>query len=325
MGARIAGTGSYVPSTRVTNADLERVVNTSDQWIVRRTGIKSRFHLGRDEAPSVMGIEAGKRALDAAKVSPASVDLLIVATNFPDMICPGSAPFIAAGVGLDHVPFFDLKAGCSGFVYALAISAGLIESGLYSCVLLIGSEALSRVTDWSDRKTCVLFGDGAGAVVLEAGGPGEGVLGSALYGDQEKAMLLHLPAGGTRRPASHETVSSREHYLKMEGAGVYRSAVSMMDEATRAAIAAASLSLDNVDWLIPHQANLRIIESLARHLGFDMGKVIVNLDRVANTSTASIPIALDESLRSGRIDRGDVVVLTAFGAGATYGALAARV
>lgn len=271
-----------------------------------------------------MGIEAGKNALSQAMVSPEQVDLLIVASNFPDMICPGSAPFIAAGLGLDHAPFFDLKAGCSGFVYGLAIADGLISSGLFHHLLLVGTEALSRVTDWSDRKTCVLFGDGAGAVLLEPAPPGEGVLSSALYGDHDKALLLHLPAGGTRRPASHKTVEAKEHYLKMEGAGVYRSAVPMMEQATREVLASASLRLVDVDWLIPHQANIRIIDSLIQHLDFSREQVIINLDRVANTSTASIPIALDEALRSGRIARGDLVVLTAFGAGATYGAVVLR-
>lgn len=324
MGARIIGTGSYLPPKCLTNADLERMVDTSDQWIVRRTGIRSRYHLAEGQDPAIMGIEAGKNALNQAMVSPEQVDLLIVASNFPDMICPGSSPFIAAGLGLGQVPFFDLKAGCSGFVYGLAIADGLISSGLFHHLLLVGTEALSRVTDWSDRKTCVLFGDGAGAVLLEPAPPGEGVLSSALYGDHDKALLLHLPAGGTRRPASHKTVEAKEHYLKMEGAGVYRSAVPMMEQATREVLASASLRLVDVDWLIPHQANIRIIDSLIRHLDFSRERVIINLDRVANTSTASIPIALDEALRSGRIARGDLVVLTAFGAGATYGAVVLR-
>ncbi|MCK4681428.1 ketoacyl-ACP synthase III [Candidatus Bipolaricaulota bacterium] len=325
MGARIVGSGSYVPETCITNLDLEKRVNTSDEWIVRRTGIRTRYHLTDEEDPARMGIEAGRRALDQADVSGESVDLLIIATNFPDMICPGSAPFIAAGLGFDQTPFFDLKAGCSGFVYGLAIANGLIGSGLYRRVLLIGQEALSRVTDWSDRKTCVLFGDGAGAVLLKPAPPGEGVLGSALHGENSKALLLNMPAGGTKFPASRETVDDHGHYLKMEGAGVFRSAVPMMAQAAREALHAASLSLADIDWVIPHQANIRIIDSLAKHLGFDRERVIVNLDRVANTSTASIPIALDEALREGRIVKGDVVVLTAFGAGVTYGATVVRI
>lgn len=325
MGARIIGTGSYVPPTCLTNADLERMVDTSDEWIVRRTGIRMRHHLADGEDPAVMGVEAGRKALAQAEASPEEVDMLIIATNFPDMICPGSAPFIAAGLNLDQTPFFDLKAGCSGFVYGLAVADGLISSGLFRRILLVGSEALSRVTDWADRKTCVLFGDGAGAALLEPATPGEGILGSALHGDHDKALLLHLPAGGTRTPASQETVDTRGHYLKMEGAGVYRSAVPMMERSTREALTAAGLSLADVDWLIPHQANIRIIDSLIHRLKFDRERVIVNLDRVANTSTASIPIALDEALRSGKISSGDLLVLTAFGAGATYGAVVMRV
>ena len=325
MGARIAGTGSYLPSKCLTNFDLERMVDTSNEWIVQRTGIRTRYHLSEGEDPAVMGIEAGRNALAQAGVPLAEVDLLIVAVNFPSMICPGSAPFVAAGLGLDQTPFFDLTAGCSGFVYGLVVANGLMESGLYNQVLLVGSEALSRVTDWTDRKTCVLFGDGAGAALLEPAPPGEGVLGSALYGDNDKALLLFLPAGGTANPATHETVEARDHYLKMEGAGVYRSAVSMMERSTRAALASAGVRLSDVDWLIPHQANIRIIDSLVHRLKFDRERVIMNLDRVANTSTASIPIVLDEALRSGQVVRGDIVVLTAFGAGATYGAVVMRV
>jgi len=301
------------------------MVDTSNEWIVQRTGIRTRYHLSEGEDPAVMGIEAGRNALAQAGVPPAEVDLLIVAVNFPSMICPGSAPFVAAGLGLDQTPFFDLTAGCSGFVYGLVVANGLMKSGLYNQVLLVGSEALSRVTDWTDRKTCVLFGDGAGAALLEPAPPGEGVLGSALYGDNDKALLLFLPAGGTANPATHETVEARDHYLKMEGAGVYRSAVSMMERSTRAALASAGLRLSDVDWLIPHQANIRIIDSLVHRLKFDRERVITNLDRVANTSTASIPIVFDEAFRSGQVVRGDIVVLTAFGAGATYGAVVMRV
>jgi len=324
MGARVVASGSSLPTRCVTNADLAKVIDTSDAWVVQRTGIRTRFLLEAAEEPSAMGVEAGKKALAQAKVLPDQVDLLVVATNFPDMICPGSSPFVSAGLGLRGSPFFDLTAGCTGFVYGLVVADGLIRAGLYGHVLLIGLEALSRVTDWSDRRTCVLFGDGAGAVLLEKGDPDEGILGSALYGDHEKLFLLHLPAGGTRAPASRETVDKGEHYLKMEGAGVFRSAVPMMEESTRQALAVAGLTLEDVDWVIPHQANVRIIESLTHRLGVDPEHVIVNIDRVANTSTASIPIALDEGLRSGRIARGDVVVLTAFGAGATYGAVVLR-
>lgn len=325
MGAKIIGSGSYLPEKCVSNLDLEQMVDTSDEWIVRRTGIRTRHLLEPGELPDKMGIAAAKNACEQAQISPDEIGLFIVATNFPDMICPGSAPFIASGLGLDQTPFFDLKAGCSGFVYGMTVADGLIRAGLYERILLVGSEALSRVTDWSDRKTCVLFGDGAGAVLLEAGREDEGVLGSAIFGDNSKALLLHIPAGGTRTPADSSTLQEGGHFLKMEGAGVYRSAVPMMEQATRAALAAASVDLEDVDWIIPHQANIRIIESLGVRLQVSKDKIITNLDRVANTSTASIPIVLDEARRDGRIKNGDIVVMTAFGAGVTYGAVVVRI
>jgi len=324
MGAKITGIGSFLPKTCVTNADLERLVDTSEEWILQRTGIRTRYILGENEIPSDMGTEAGRLALERANVSPDEVDLLLVATNFPDMICPGSAPFIAEGLGLGDAPFFDLTAGCTGFVYGLAIADSLIRSGLFRRVLLIGHEALSRVTDWTDRRTCVLFGDGAGAAVLEPGRNDEGVLGASLYGDPNKTLLLHMPAGGTRSPSTPETIEARGHFLKMEGTGVFRNAAPMMERATLDALAAADLRLTDVDWIVPHQANIRILDALTQRLALPPEKVIVNLDRVANTSTASIPIALDEALRADRIRGGDLVVLTAFGAGVTYGSVVMR-
>jgi len=324
MGARISGTGSFLPEKRVTNAELSTIVDTSDEWIVKRTGIKARHLLDADQLPSDMGKIAGERALEASGLTGAEIDLLIVATNFPDMICPGSAPFIAEGLNLRNAPFFDLKGGCTGFVYAIAVADGLIRAGSFNRILIIGLEALSRVTDWSDRRTCVLFGDGAGAVVLEPGGKGEGILSSALFADPEKTLLLHMPAGGTRTPPTQETIEAHEHFVKMEGSGVFKSAAPMMEEATLAALQEAGLDLEDVDWLIPHQANLRIIRSLIHRLDFPSDRVIVNLDRVANTSTASIPIALDEAIRSGRIKPGEIVLMTAFGAGVTYGSAVIR-
>ena len=325
MGARIAGTGSHIPAKCLTNADLERLVDTSEEWIVQRTGIRTRHILPEGEIPSDMSVDAGFRALKDAGCRATDVDLLLIATTFPDMICPGSAPFVAEGLGLSDRPFFDLKAGCSGFVYGVAVADGLIRAGLYRRVLLIGAEALSRVTDWADRQTCVLFGDGAGAVLLEPGEDDEGVLGIALYGDAEKSLLLHMPGGGARLPASTETLEAREHFIKMEGAGVFRNAAPMMEKAALDALSAANLDLSDVDWIIPHQANVRIIDALIRRLNFPPKRVITNLDRVANTSAASIPIALDETLRDGRIQRGDIVVMTAFGAGVTFGAVVVRI
>ncbi len=324
MGARIVGTGSYLPPRAVPNRDLENLVDTSDEWIVQRTGIRERHLLEAQELPSEMGVAAGQAALAAAGTAAGDVDLVLVATTFPDMTCPGTAPFVASGLGTGAAPFFDLTAGCTGFIYGLAVAEAFLSSGLAECVLLIGSEALSRVTDWKDRRTCVLFGDGAGAVVLRPGSEGAGVLGVSVHGDPEKALLLHMPAGGTRLPASHETVDARLHYLQMEGSGVFRNAVPLMERALERALDKADLSLDEVAWVIPHQANLRIIDALARRMAIPRERVIANLDRVANTSAASIPIVLDEAVRRGQIQPGNVVAMTAFGAGVTYGAAIVR-
>ncbi|MCX6091565.1 MAG: ketoacyl-ACP synthase III [Candidatus Bipolaricaulota bacterium] len=324
MGARIVGTGSCLPQRRVSNADLEGLVDTSDEWIVQRTGIRTRYLLSEGEVPSDLGVVACRRALEAAGRSPADVDLLLVATTFPDMTCPGTSPFVAQGLGMQGTPFFDLTAGCTGFVYGLAMAEAYIQARLGERVLVLGFETLSRVADWSDRRTCVLFGDGAGAVLLERGAEGEGILGVSLRGDPEKALLLHMPAGGTRCPASHDTVDRHEHFLRMEGSGVFRSAVPLMREAMDNALRAAHLTRENVDWIVPHQANVRIIDAFADRLALPRERVIINVDRVANTSAASIPIALDEAVRDGRILHNHVVVLTAFGAGVTYGAVVAR-
>jgi 3-oxoacyl-[acyl-carrier-protein] synthase-3 len=324
MGARIVGTGSCLPEWRVSNAELEALVDTSDAWIVQRTGIRTRHLLREGETPSDLGVAACRRALEAAGRSSADVDLLLVATTFPDLTCPGTSPFVAQGLGMRGSPFCDLTAGCTGFVYGLAMGQAYVQSGLGERVLVLGLEALSRVTDWSDRRTCVLFGDGAGAVLLERGSEDEGILGLSLRGDPEKALLLHTPGGGTRRPASCETVDRREHFLRMEGSGVFRSAVPLMREAMDGALNAARLSRDAVDWIIPHQANARIIDAFASRLALPRERVIVNVDRVANTSAASIPIALDEAVRDSRIQPGNVVVFTAFGAGVTYGAAVVR-
>ena len=324
VGARITGTGSSLPSRCVPNAELEGLVDTSDEWIVQRTGIRTRYLLGAGETPSDLGVTACRQALSAAGREPQEVDLLLVATTFPDMTCPGTSPFVAQGLGMEGAPFFDLTAGCTGFVYAVALAEAYIKAGLGKRVLVLGFEVLSRVTDWTDRRTCVLFGDGAGAVLLEPGREGEGVLGISLRGDPEKALLLHMPAGGTRRPASHETVDAREHFLRMEGSGVFRSAVPLMREAMDGALRAAGLAREEVDWVIPHQANARIIDAFVERLALPRDRVIINIDRVANTSAASIPIALDEAVRDGRILPGHIVVFTGFGAGVTYGAAVVR-
>lgn len=321
----IRGTGAHVPPHVVTNESLSDRVNTSDEWIIQRTGIRTRHLLEPNDLPSDMAVAAGREALQEADLAAEDLELLIVATNFPDMTCPGTAPFVAQDLGMTTAPFFDITAGCTGFVYGVAVADGLITSGAFGNALIIGMEALSRVTDWADRRTCVLFGDGAGAAVL-APSPGQrGVLASALFADPEKRFLLHTPAGGSRHPATAETVAAGDHFLKMEGSGVFRHAVPMMEQATRTALERAGIELEDVDWIIPHQANARIVDSLVRRLGVSSDRVVVNLDRVANTSTASIPIALHEARQQGQIQPDDIVVMTAFGAGVTYGAVVLRV
>ncbi|MCS6937358.1 MAG: ketoacyl-ACP synthase III [Candidatus Bipolaricaulota bacterium] len=321
----IAGVGCAVPSRILTNADLEKLVDTSDEWITARTGIKERRILREDEDPAELGIAAARGAIEHAGLDPTEIDFLITATNVPEMLVPGSSPFICEGLKIKkEIPFFDLIAGCTGFVYALKVAADLVSAGSYENVLVVGLEALSRFTDWQDRSTCVLFGDGAGAVVVRKMPPGRGILASCLAADSSKWSLLRIDAGGVKTPASVQTVERRQHYLKMAGSEVFKSAVQMMEETTEKALKEAQLTKYEIDWVVPHQANLRIITALAKRLDIPMEKVIVNIDRYANTSTASIPIALREAVDDGRIQPGDVVVLSAFGAGVTYGSIVLR-
>ncbi len=325
MHVRIAGTGAYLPPRRVTNAELSQKVNTSDEWIQSRTGIRERRLLGPDEVPSHMGVSAAQAALAAAGRSLAEVGLLVAASNVFEQPVPGTAPFIAQGLGFpDDVPFMDIMAGCSGFVFGMAVAGALVAGGVVPSALLVGTEALSRFVDWQDRSTCVLFGDGAGAVLLEPAAEEPGILGVSLHGDPAKAHLLRVEVGGVRFPADEDAVRARRHFLKMEGEGVFRSAVYMMERSSREALAQAQLSPEDVDWWIPHQANLRIIDALARRLEIPEQRMVINIDRVANTSTASIPIALDELARDGRLQSGQILALTAFGAGASYGAVVVR-
>lgn len=321
----IAGIGFAVPDLVLTNFDLERMVDTSDAWITSRTGIKERRILKEEEDPIDLGVLASRRALKDAGLVPQDLEFVITATNLPEMPIPGTSPFICEGLGIGRdVPFFDLIAGCSGFVYGLRVAADLVRSGSYQNVLVVGHEALSRFTNWEDRSTCVLFGDGGGAAVVSPMPEGRGILSSCLAADSSKWSLLHMPGGGIRHPATPLTVERRMHYLRMEGGGVFKSAVTMMERTTQRALEEAGLSKDDIDWVAPHQANLRIVKAFAERYGVPMEKVLVNIDRYGNTSTASIPIALAEAAADGRLKPGDVVVLNAFGAGVTYGALVLR-
>lgn len=322
----IAGVGSYAPAKVLTNADLAKIVDTSDEWIFSRSGIRERRIAADDEACSDLAIHAAKAALADAKMSASEIDLLIVATASPDSPLPSTACIVQHKLGVPaHATCFDIAAACSGFLYALEIAYGQLLTNRYKRALIIGSEKLSSVTDWTDRTTCVLFGDAAGAAVLhKVDQPNIGILGSDLGADGEFADNLYISAGGSKRPADAQSVAERAHCIRMNGREVFKSAVRVMETVAREMMEQHHLTPDQIDLVIPHQANIRIIESLASSLGMPMEKVYVNLDRFGNTSSASIPLALDEARRSGRIKPGDLTLLVAFGAGLTYGATLIR-
>ncbi len=322
--AHVVGWGSYAPPQVLTNADLERMVDTSDEWIRTRTGICERRLAGEGETTVSMSLQAARRALEVAGLRPAQLDLIIISTVTPDHAFPATACLVQDALGASHAAAFDLSAGCSGFIYGLSIAAHLLSAGAYQTALVVGAETLSRITDWSDRATAVLFGDGAGAVVLEVGENEGGVLSTLLGADGSGGDLLRLPAGGSKAPPSHRTVAERQHFIQMKGREVFRFAVKKLPEITREVVERAGLSLGDVSLLIPHQANQRIIDAAVRTLDLPPGTVYTNLERYGNTSSASIPIALSEAAEAGRIHPGDLVVCAGFGAGLTWGAAAIR-
>jgi 3-oxoacyl-[acyl-carrier-protein] synthase-3 len=322
--AHVVGWGKSVPGRVLTNDDLAHMVDTSDEWIRARTGIGERRVAADGETTSTMALQAAQQALEVAGLNPAQLELIIVATVTPDYIFPSVACLVQDALGAANAAAFDLSAGCTGFIYGLSVAADLIASGAYENALVIGAETLSRILDWSDRNTCVLFGDGAGAVVLQANGADGGVLSTILGSDGSGSNLLYLPAGGSRQPASHKTVSEGLHHLKMRGREVFRFAVRTMSDATRQVVEQAGLALTDLKLVIPHQANQRIIEASTRSLGLPPETVFSNLERYGNTSAASVPIALCEAAEDGRIKQGDVVVCVGFGAGLTWGAAAVR-
>jgi len=318
--AHIIGWGSYVPSRVLTNDDLAHMVDTSDEWIRTRTGIRERRIASLRESTATMAVEAARAALRVAGLSPAQLDLIIVATATPDYAFPSTACLVQDALGANGAAAFDLAAGCTGFVYALGLASDLIAAGKCDHALVIGAETLSRILNWEDRTTCILFGDGAGAVVLRAGEAPGGVLSYVLGADGSGAYLLILPAGGSRCPASPETVAQGLHYVRMRGREIFRFAIRTIPRVAREAVEKAGLDIEHVELLIPHQANLRIIESAAETLGIPRERVFVNIDRYGNTSAASIPIALCEALEQGKVKGGDHLVLVGFGAGLTWGA-----
>ncbi|MEI6514919.1 MAG: beta-ketoacyl-ACP synthase III [bacterium] len=320
----ITGIGSYVPERILTNAELEKMVDTTDEWIVTRSGIRERRIARPDQATSDLAAEAAKRAMTSAKVTPQEVDLIIVATLSPDMPMPNTACFVQHLIGAKNATCIGMEAACSGFLFALDMANQYLLTGRFKTALVIGAEKLSGVTDWQDRTTCVLFGDGAGAVVLQARTTGEGILSVVTGSDGSLAHLLNIPAGGSRTPASVETIEKRLHFMKMEGKEVFKHAVRAMCEASRKAVEQAGLTLNDIACIVPHQANMRIVEAIRDRLGVGPEKVFINLDKYGNMSAASIPVALDEAIQQGRIKQGDNVVFVAFGGGLTWSSMVVR-
>ncbi|MFM8302792.1 MAG: 3-oxoacyl-ACP synthase III family protein [Actinomycetota bacterium] len=324
MSACIAGWGSAVPDGRLTNADLAARVDTSDEWIVERTGIRERRVANEDETTASLAIAAGAAAIKSAGITPDAVDLCIVATATPEQPIPHTGAFVGDGLGL-HCGSFDMNVGCAGFIYGIVTGSALLQAGNLRYVLVIGAETLSRIVDPRDRGTCILFGDGAAAVVLAPspdGGPG--ILGWDTGCDGSASGLLGIPAGGSRLPATADTIDEGLQYIKMQGQEVFRRAVRAVVDSAQTALTAAGITAGDVDWFIPHQANLRIIEAAASRLGLTPEQTIVNIDRFGNTSAASIPIALTEAADAGRFQDGDLILMSGFGAGMSWGSVVVR-
>jgi 3-oxoacyl-[acyl-carrier-protein] synthase-3 len=318
--AVITGWGMYAPQRVMTNEDLSRIVETSDEWIVTRTGIRERRIAADDETTTTLSVHAARDALAVAGVPASEVDLVIVGTCSPDYQLPATAVLVATELGATRAAGFDLQAACSGFVYALATGTSFIRSGMYRNVLVIGVEILSRFINWQDRGTCVLFGDGAGAVLLQASDQPGGLLGAELFSDGTGCEAIIVPAGGTKHPASHQTVDERMHYIHMAGSDVYKYATRQLADSAVAALRSAGMTVADVDQFVFHQANLRIIQNVNKQLGIPEEKVFVNIEKYGNTSAASVPMALVEAVAAGRIKPGDRILMVAFGAGYTAGA-----
>jgi 3-oxoacyl-[acyl-carrier-protein] synthase-3 len=327
MGTRsaiISGTGMSAPSRIMTNRDLEKIVDTSDEWIQTRTGIRERRIAMPEETVSEFALVASRNALDMAGVPPDAIDLIICATVTPDMPIPATACLLQHRLGCHRAAAFDLQAGCSGFIYAQSVAKQFIVSGRCKNVLVVGAELLSKFLDWSDRTTCVIFADGAGAALMSAGSLPQGILASAMHSDGSMSDFISMEGGGSMHPASAETVAQGMHFIKMRGNETFKIAVRSIEDVSREVLDAAGLTPNDVSWFIPHQANQRIIDAVGERLGIPAERCYVNIDRYGNTSAASIPIALDEAVRAGRVQKGDIILMAAFGAGLTWAASAVR-
>lgn len=324
--AAITGTGSYVPDKILTNFALEKMLDTSDEWIRQRTGIVERRIADEDMATSDLGIPAARQAIKMAEIDPLDIDMIIVGTVTPDALFPSTACYVQKGIGAKKAVAFDLSAACAGFIYGLDLADGMIKSGRYDTILVIGGEIFNKILDWTDRGTCVLFGDGAGAAILQGTDEPKGILSSYIGsdGDYSDVNLLGMPAGGSRMPPSHETIDQKLHTIKMRGREVFKLGVRIMPEAAQHALNLAGLTVDDIDLLIPHQANMRIIEAVGDRLGIPREKVFVNVDKYGNTSAATTIIALDEAIREERAKPGDLVLMVTFGAGLTWGSTVIR-
>ncbi len=316
--AIISGTGMSVPDRVVTNQDLEKIVNTSDKWITSRTGIRERRIAGKDEKLSTFCIKAAQAAMDAAGVTPPEIAMIIVATVTPDHPIPATACIVQNALGCKNAAAFDMQAGCSGFIYAQSVAKQFVVSGRCKHVLVIGAEILSKFLNWEDRATCVIFADGAGAVVMSEGDFPRGVLSSAMYTDGDMADFITLPAGGSAIPPSAESLEQGQHFIQMRGNETFKMAVRSLAGVCREVLESAGLTPGDVNWFIPHQANQRIIGAVGERLGITGERCYVNIDRFGNTSAASIPIALDEIVRAGKVKEGDILLMAAFGAGLTW-------
>ena len=310
--SRIAGTGSYLPERILTNAEIERTIDTTDEWIFTRTGIRERHIIAEGQDTSDMALEASKKAIEAANIDIQSIDLIVLATTTPDRTFPSTACLLQQKLGIINCPAFDLQAVCSGFVYALATADNFIKAGAAKCALVVGAEAMSRITDWADRSNCILWGDGAGAVILKASDE-QGILSTHLHANGNYADMLTVPQGVSNQAGSKT--------ILMEGNAVFKMAVNTLDAIVDETLAANGLEKSDVDWLVPHQANIRILQSTAKKLGMSMDRVVTTVDKHGNTSAASIPLALDVAVRDGRIKRGETILMEAFGGGFTWGSV----